>query len=206
MQKEEQRRKNVLNRIPSIWIEDIWRKKLSKATYLCLEGESRHLHLLQTGAPSRLSTWPVTQLCSGCSHSDGRQLQLNISTCTQGQRQTSDEAYAALWTKQEGPGSAPVPQENLTDCNDVPPALPQSLCPRWWGKKVMGEEDWAQPPVPTELITVGKARTGSVQQEPELGPLQSRRCANRNAPEEPACYRPISQPEPRSHSGLLFEL
>ncbi|KAL6490226.1 hypothetical protein MHYP_G00005710 [Metynnis hypsauchen] len=83
---------------------------------------------------------------------------------------------------------------------------PHPRCPRWWGKKVMGEEDWAQPPVPTELITVGKARTGSVQQEPELGPLQSRRCANRYAPEEPACYRPISQPEPRSHSGLPFEL
>ncbi|GAA6086509.1 uncharacterized [Tachysurus ichikawai] len=33
------------------------------------------------------------------------------------------------------------------------------------------KEDWAQPPVPTELITVGKACTGSVQQEPELGPL-----------------------------------
>lgn len=33
------------------------------------------------------------------------------------------------------------------------------------------KEDWAHPPVPTELITVGKARTGSVQQEPELGPL-----------------------------------
>lgn len=36
------------------------------------------------------------------------------------------------------------------------------------GKK---KEEWAHPPVPTELITVGKARTGSVQQEPELGPL-----------------------------------
>lgn len=33
------------------------------------------------------------------------------------------------------------------------------------------KKEWAQPPVPTELITVGKPRTGSVQQEPELGPL-----------------------------------
>lgn len=41
------------------------------------------------------------------------------------------------------------------------------------GKQLRGQtkEEWAQPPVPTELITVGKARTGSVQQEPELGPL-----------------------------------
>lgn len=34
-------------------------------------------------------------------------------------------------------------------------------------------QDWVQPPVPTELITVDLRRTGSVQQEPEFCPTET---------------------------------